>query len=315
LTATLIALVVILLSVLVLAAVLLQQDARRRREDLRLKGLVPPAVGPADGHRPRVRVHRRNPAGRRRLVYLLLRYDPDAPCDWPPLRVAGAGMLAGVAVVVPGATLLPIWLVPAAGLITAAAVIRFLFGWLHECYADRLLRQLPDTIALIVGAVRAGLPVAEAFRTVAREMPNPTGEQFGRVVAELSVGQRPETALLNLSQRTRVAEYAILSVTLAVQTKTGGRLAETLQTLGDMMRQRIALVGRAKALAGEAKLSAQVLASLPFVSVVAMSLERPGYLDPLFHDPRGQIMLAGGIVSLLLGILTMRHMIRKGTTI
>src|SRR5436189_140356 len=95
--------------------------------------------------------------------------------------------------------------------------------------ANQLFRQLPDTIELVTSTVRAGLPVNEAFRTIAREMPQPTAGQFAIVCSELSLGRPPEEAIEAVYRRTLVAEYAMFAVTLAVQLKSGGSLAETLQ--------------------------------------------------------------------------------------
>ena len=306
-----------LVCVLALSAIMLMQDGRRRREkrslDISASSLPDAAEDPFQ--MVRVRLQRPGKEWRRTLMFALLRYDPDAPRDWPASRVVITGVLAGVVCAVFGRMTLPPLAVLPAAILAALFVVRTLFGYLHDKYSDRLLRQLPDTISLIVGAVRAGLPVAEAFRAVAREMPNPTCEQFKRVVNDMALGQPADATLLSLHNRTRVAEYAIFSVTLGVQTRAGGRLAETLQTLGETVRQRIAIAGRAKALAGEAKLSALVLSCLPFVSGVAMSIVRPGYMDPLFHDPTGRKLFAGGVVSLILGVLTMRNMIKKGTSV
>ena len=91
----------------------------------------------------------------------------------------------------------------------------------------------------------------EAFRTVARDMPQPTAGQFKIVCNELALGSSPSEALENVYLRTQVAEYAIFAVTLAVQLKSGGGLSETLLTLGETVTQRVALAARAKALAGE----------------------------------------------------------------
>ena len=212
-------------------------------------------------------------------------------------------------------TALPLWSALAAAPFTALLVIRFLFGWQRDRYADRLLRQLPDAIQLMVSAVRAGMPVAEAFRMLARESLEPTRREFVRAVDELGLGQQAEEALLNIYRRTHVPEYAIFSVTLSVQTKSGGRLAETIEILGDTIRQRVAIAGRAKALAGEAKLSGQVIGALPFFVAVVLSIIHPGNLDPLLREPRGHMLLAYATVSWLLGVLTMRWMIKKGTMV
>src|SRR4029079_4204550 len=90
-----------------------------------------------------------------------------------------------------------------------------------------------------------------AFRTIAREMPEPTAGQFTIVCSEVGLGRPPEEAVEAIYRRARVAEYAMVAVTLAVQLKSGGSLAETLQNLGDTVSQRVALAARAQHLAGE----------------------------------------------------------------
>jgi tight adherence protein B len=251
----------------------------------------------------------------RKLIYSLLRYDPEASLRWPASRTVIAGVFVAFAMFLVDRMAAPLWMALAATPFTAVLAIRFLFGWQRERYADRLLRQLPDTVQLVVASVRAGMPVSEAFRILSREMQEPTRGEFVRAVAELGLGRPADEALLNIYRRTRVPEYAIFSVTLSVQTKSGGRLAETIEILGDTIRQRIAIAGRAKALAGEAKLSAQVVGGLPFFMGILLSFIHPGYLVPFFSDPRGRVMFAYAVVSWLLGVLTMRQMIKKGTTV
>jgi tight adherence protein B len=224
-------------------------------------------------------------------------------------------LAVGLAAVIIGTMAFAFWFGVIDGIVSGCFAARTLFGWQQQRYADRLIRQLPDAIQLVVSAVRAGLPVSEAFRAVAREMPKPTGEQFGVVSNEISLGRTPEEALRMLYQRVHVDEYAMFSVTLAVQSRAGGGLAETLETLGDTIRQRVALAGRAKALASQARLSARVLSCLPFLAGFGLYLERPDSLSPLFHDPRGRMLFAIGLTSLTIGVLTMRHMIKKGTTV
>src|SRR4029078_11394142 len=104
-----------------------------------------------------------------------------------------------------------------AAAVVAIMVVRGLFGWQQRRLANQLFRQLPDTIELVTSTVRAGLPVNEAFRTIAREMPQPTAGQFAIVCSELSLGKPPEEAVEDIHRRTQVAEYAIFAVTLAVQ--------------------------------------------------------------------------------------------------
>ena len=200
-----------------------------------------------------------------------------------------------------------------AGIVTGVLTVRTVFNWERRRYGLRLRNQMPDMIELLASSVRAGLPVSEAFRAVARELPAPTRGEFDRIAREMALGASAEVALMDLFRRSEVAEYAIFAVTLGVQSRSGGRLAETVQLLAETIRQRIALASRASALAAEAKLSAYVLSVLPFIGAGAMALTQKGFLDPLFHDPRGKRLLVIGGTLLLLGQLTMRKMINSAT--
>lgn len=198
----------------------------------------------------------------------------------------------------------------AIGLLSA----RGIFGWELTRYQYRMLQQMPDLIELVVSATRAGLPASEAFAWVSRDAASPTREEFSRVVKEITLGRTPEQALMALHRRTRVNEYAIFAVTLAVQMRSGGRLAESIENLAATIRQRLSIAARARALAAESRLSARVLIAMPFIAGVAMSVMHPGYLAPLLFDPRGQRLLIGSAIALVIGALTMRRMIKGATT-
>jgi tight adherence protein B len=187
---------------------------------------------------------------------------------------------------------------------------RSLFAWEMERYQQLLMRQLPDTIQLVVSSTRAGLPISESFRAVAQEMPSPTKDEFVRVGNEISLGSTPDEALLSVHQRTGLTEYAIFAVTIGVQTRSGGRLAETIQNLADTIRERMALIARAKALSSEARLSAVIMGFLPILAGGYMMVIQPAQTALLFTDPRGNRLLVIAIVSLLLGAATMRQLIK-----
>jgi tight adherence protein B len=144
-------------------------------------------------------------------------------------------------------------------------------------------------------------------------MPSPTCDEFVRVNNEMALGVAAEDALLSMHQRTGVTEYAIFAVTIGVQARSGGRLAETIQNLAETVRERLAIAARARALAGEAKISAYIMGALPVISAGLMSLVQPAELAPLFNDPRGVRMFMIGLITLFLGVVTMRQMIRGAT--
>jgi tight adherence protein B len=163
---------------------------------------------------------------------------------------------------------------------------------------------------MIVRSVRAGIPLHEALRTVARESPAPTAGQFQRVSDEMAIGIRLEDSLKDLARRTGVPEYAFFSVALTLQMQTGGSLAETLDSLADVIRKRVALRQRAVALAAEARLSSMVLASLPVLTCAALAVIDFDYIRPLFETARGERILYTAIGLLLFAGLVMRGMIQ-----
>jgi tight adherence protein B len=308
----------LLLCALIGAAFALMADNRNKRLLHRVETLVPPrgAASVLPGYGADIRVEHEPGMWIGRLLLRFLRVPVDLPAAHviTPRIIWAAGAVVALATML---TALPRMSLPLAiglGLLDGLLLLRTVFGWEQSRYRKLLLRQLPDAIELVISATRAGLPIREAFRGIADEMPAPTSLEFARIVNEMALGVAPEDALLALNRRTRVGEYAIFAVTIGVQMKSGGRLAETIQTLAETVRQRIGMAARARALASEAKTSAIILTALPFVGGGLLSVIHPGYLDPLFHDPRGIRLLfvaAGGIV---LGIWSMRQMIAQATS-
>jgi tight adherence protein B len=303
----------LLLGVLIGAGFALRADSRNKRLLRRVDELVPArdALYPRSGRGADIRARR---APERRLGTLLLRILL-VPVDLPaahvisPRVVWSTGLVAAVLTALFAAPHMASPLAISAGLLIGALLLRAVFGWERSRYRRILLRQLPDAVQLVVSATRAGLPIREAFRNIAQEMPAPTNLEFGRIVNEMTLGVRPEDALFALHRRTGVGEYAIFAVTIGVQMKSGGRLAETIQTLAETVRQRQTMAARAHALASEARTSALILTSLPFVAGVLLSAIHPGYLDPLFQDPRGTRLLVIGAGGIVLGIWSMRQLI------
>jgi tight adherence protein B len=199
------------------------------------------------------------------------------------------------------------------GIITGIVLVRGLFGWEIRRYQGKLVRQLPDAVQLVVSATRAGLPVSEAFRAIAQEMPSPTRDEFIQVEREMALGTSADAALLALHRRTGVTEYAIFAVTIGVQARSGGRLAETIQNLADTVRERLAIGGKARALAGEAKVSAIIMIVLPIIVALLQSIMAPQQMALLFTEPRGLRLFAIGLITLITGSLTMQFMIRGAT--
>lgn len=303
--------IIVLLLLIGAAAVTLFLDARQRRIDRQV------AIALSTSHAESIPSIRRAPVESRWLFFHgLASYKAGTSYDLRPEYVLLAGAVAAAAIFYANSLLgFPILYVSLAAVIVAGMVVRGLFGWQRRRLANQLFRQLPDTIEMVTSAVRSGLPVNEAFRAVSREMPQPTAGQFALVCSELALGRPPEEAVEGIYQRTQVAEYGFFAVTLGVQMKSGGSLAETLQTLGDTVRQRVTLAARAKALAAEVIFSSRALSLAPFVVGGILYKISPQSVDLLFTDATGRKLLAYALASVLAGTLVIRWMIRRNTAL
>jgi tight adherence protein B len=305
-------LIIVVLVLLICAATMsLWLDARQRRVDCQVAIALPASDS---GSLPSIR---RIQTGSRWLVlHRLTNYRAEIAYDWHPAYVLLAGVIAAAAIFYANSLLgFSILYVSLAAAIVAITVVRGLFGWQQHRLANQLFRQLPDAIQLVTSTVRSGLPVNEAFRTISREMPQPTAGQFAIVCSEMSLGRPPEEAVEAVYRRTQVAEYGIFAVTLAVQMKSGGSLTETLQTLGETVRQRVAMAARAKALAGEVIFSSRALSCAPLVVGGLLYATNPQTVDLLFSDPTGHMLLAYAVASVLIGHFVIRWIIRRETAL
>jgi len=175
----------------------------------------------------------------------------------------------------------------------------------------RFLHFFPDALDLIVRAVRAGLPFLEAIEVAARDIRGPVGNEFERMLGEIRIGVEMADALQRAAERIRVPDFRFFVVSLLVQRRTGGGIAETLANLSGIIRQRKVLRVKARALTAEATASATLVAIMPFIAGLGLFLINREVMSILFIDPRGRFMLGVAIFSLLLGIVVMRALITK----
>src|SRR5262245_36069638 len=183
--------IIVLLLLICAAGMTLWLDARQRRIDRQLAIALPTSQAAS---LPSIR--RLQAESRWLFLYRLANYNAGIAYDWHPAYVLVAGVIAAAAIFYANSLLgFSILYVSLAAVIVAVLVVRGVFGWQQRRLADQLFRQLPDTIALVTSTVRSGLPVHEAFRTISREMPQPTAGQFAIVCSELSLGRPPEEAV------------------------------------------------------------------------------------------------------------------------
>ncbi len=190
--------------------------------------------------------------------------------------------------------------------------------WLPHLMVNRMVNKrlekftalFPDSIDLIVRGLRSGLPVTESISAVGQEMPDPVGKEFRRIAESVKLGRTLEDAMWDTAKRLDTPDFKFFVISLSVQRETGGNLAETLANLSDILRRRRQMRLKIKAMSSEARASAYILGSLPFVMFGIIYLVNPGYETELFTDPRGRIALGFGLTTMLIGVLVMRKMVR-----
>ena len=176
--------------------------------------------------------------------------------------------------------------------------------------AAQFAELLADAIEMIVRVVRAGLPVSAAIRTVAKEAAEPVSTVFTQVADQAEIGVPLDEALARVSSAIGNPDFRFLAVAVALQQSTGGNLVTTLETLAEIIRKRRVVRLKAYSATAEVRLSAMILGAIPFFVTGALLLVAPTYLNPLFSDPRGHVILGVALFGLVLGGITMRGLIR-----
>lgn len=229
-----------------------------------------------------------------------------------PISLGAYGIICGVSVTVCMALpvffgLPPLYGIPA-GAIIGLMLPHLVVGFMANRRSNRFTALLPDAIGLMVRGIKSGLPVGETMVIVGQEIRGPVGEEFRRVSDEVRLGQQLDKALWEAAKRVDTPEIKFLVVSLSVQKETGGNLAETLENLDNILRRRRQMKLKVKAMSSEARASAGIIGSLPFVMLALISAVNPTYIGELFHTHLGNEMLGAGAFSMSLGIFIMQKM-------
>jgi tight adherence protein B len=152
--------------------------------------------------------------------------------------------------------------------------------------------QFADAVDIIVRSLRAGHPVPIAISTVSRELPDPVGSEFGIVSDEITYGADLETAIRDLFFRVGSEDLPLFVTAVAIQSSTGGNLAEILENLSGVIRQRYKMRRKIKALAAEGRASALILSSLPIAIFAGIEFFTPSFYASVWHEQLTKVCLA-----------------------
>lgn len=181
--------------------------------------------------------------------------------------------------------------------------------WRRKRRMKAFAAQLPDAMEMLARALRAGQSLPAGFHAVSQEMAPPLGPEFGRVFEEQNLGISIEDSLEDMTERVPNVDLRFFATSVILQRQTGGDLAEILDKIGYLIRERFQIWGQVQALTGEGRLSGIILMALPILLFVAIYQLNPDYVKILFTHPMGKKMLVGAIVMQVLGALVIRKIV------
>lgn len=179
---------------------------------------------------------------------------------------------------------------------------RFYIHWMIKRRCKKFLAGLPDAIALMVRGVKSGLPVTETIINVGREMKGVVGYEFRKVSEQIQLGQSLDEVLWQAAGRIDLAEFTFMCISFSIQRETGGNLAETLDNLEQLLRNRKQMQLKIRAYSSEARASSMIIGSLPFIMLALLSVVNWPYISTLFYSHGGNMLLAAAAGCLILGI-------------
>ena len=174
---------------------------------------------------------------------------------------------------------------------------------------NKFMNQLPDVFDLMSQGLRAGHSLANAILLIGQQMPDPVRSEFARVFHEQNLGIKIEDALKNMAKRVGLMDVSFFVTAVCIQRQTGGDLAEVLDNISGVIRERIKLFGMVKALTAEGRLSGWVLLALPIVVFILEMVVNPDYANKLLDTEIGRYMLIGGAVAQLLGLAMIQKIV------
>lgn len=173
----------------------------------------------------------------------------------------------------------------------------------------QFLEEFPDALDAMVRLLKAGMPVSEAIAMAGREFPGPVGVEMAYVYDQQRIGTSLAAAAEQAAVHVPITEMQMFATALAIQTETGASLSEVLTNLSGVIRARFKLKRKVVALSSEARTSAMIIGALPIMVATLLNLINPEYMDPLFTDTTGKVLLWCSGIWMSLGVLVMRQMI------
>ena len=245
---------------------------------------------------------KKRPSLRRRIEQAGLQITPRQ--YWIGSGVAG--VFIACVVLLTGQNLIVVGL---SGFATGLGFPRWILSFLKGRREKAFTHEFAPAIDVIVRSVKTGLPVTEALKVVASEIPEPVAGEFKTLNDGLKVGVTMDQGLKRMFERMPTAEVNFFGIVMTIQQKSGGNLSEALQNLSSVLRDRKRLRGKIRAMSSEAKASAVIIGSLPPIVMILIYMTSPDYISVLFTTQLGKLLLVGCVVWMSVGIFFMKKMV------
>lgn len=193
-------------------------------------------------------------------------------------------------------------------MVTPAGILLMFWIYTRRCIAKREAlfdRQLMDGMQLIARSLRAGHPLTGAFQFVSDEMEPPISAIFSNICEQQAMGVNMETALRKVAVTSRSPDMKLFATSVATQMHSGGNLADMMDRLASVIRDRIRLSQRIRVLVAQTEFSKRCLIALPFFVFILINAINPEYMEPLYTTPTGHLLLGVTIVNLAVGTWVM----------
>jgi tight adherence protein B len=206
---------------------------------------------------------------------------------------AGAGLLAALAFGFSAAFGLPLWIL----------------SFLKKRRENRFIDVFPDAVDVIVRGIKAGLPVLDCFKVIANEAQEPVRSEFRSIIETQAIGIPLGDACAKIYERIPLPEANFFGIVISIQQKSGGNLSEALGNLSRVLRDRKKMKMKIQAMSMEAKASAAIIAALPVSVMLLVYITSPQYIELLWTESMGRMMLAACVIWMSMGVFVMRKMI------
>ncbi len=169
--------------------------------------------------------------------------------------------------------------------------------------------QIPEILTLLVGALRAGYGIGQAISVMVNQLAPPASAEFSRVTRAVALGLPLQRALTDLAARVGTDEIGMIVTAINVQHETGGNLAQTLDTIGDTVRDRLRVKGEIRVLTAQQRLTGFILAGLPIGLAVILAFLNPTYIRTLFEPGIMRLVLVGAVLMQILGFVVVSKIV------